>query len=106
MPPETDEAQPSVAGVQTKAYGDKSPVMTVVVETNQTAPTEALNYTFSNGDYFFDVVELYAAGITMSGANPTLNFGSVLTTILGSPSTYITPLHNAGIKVVLLVQGN
>lgn len=53
LPPETDETQPSVAGVQTKAYGDKSPVMTVVVETNQTAPTEALNYTFSNGDYFF-----------------------------------------------------
>lgn len=55
---------------------------------------------------FFDVVELYAAGITMSSANPTLSFGSVLTTILGSPLTYITPLHNAGIKVVLLVQGN
>lgn len=106
LPLETDETRPSVAGVQTKVYGDKSPVMTVVVETNQTYPTEALNYTFSNGDYFFDVVELYAAGITMSGAYLTLSFGSVLTTILGSPSTYITPLHNAGIKVVLLVQGN
>ena len=96
----------SYSTVKTKAYGDKSPIATVVIETNLTNPLVALNYTFSNGDYFFDVVELFAAGITMSGANPTLSFGSVLTTILGNPSTYIIPLHNAGIKVVLLVQGN
>lgn len=52
----------SYSTVKTKAYGDKSPIATVVIATNLTNPLVALNYTLNSGSSYFDVVELYAAG--------------------------------------------
>lgn len=96
----------------TKAYGDKTPVVTAYIETNDTNPLNAGDYFDENGEPFFDIVELFASNIhkeTVNGqVRPTLYLNDKLTPVLEGTgvTTYVRPLREVGIKVLLTVLGD
>ena len=96
----------------TKAYGDKTPVVTAYIETNDTNPLNAGDYFDENGEPFFDIVELFASNIhkeTVNGqVRPTLYLNDKLTPVLEGTgvTTYVRPLQEVGIKVLLTVLGD
>lgn len=49
--------------VVTRAYGDKTPKVTIYVETNDVNPLNAGDYVLPNGEPYADIVELFAANI-------------------------------------------
>ena len=104
---DTDETTP-----MTKAYGDKTPVVTAYIETNDTNPLNAGDYFDENGEPFFDIVELFASNIhkeTVNGqVRPTLYLNDKLTPVLEGTgvTTYVRPLQEVGIKVLLTVLGD
>ena len=104
---DTDETTP-----MTKAYGDKTPVVTAYIETNDTNPLNAGDYFDENGEPFFDIVELFASNIhkeTVNGqVRPTLCLNDKLTPVLEGTgvTTYVRPLQEVGIKVLLTVLGD
>lgn len=95
----------------TKAYGDKTPVMAVYVETNDVNPLNAGDYVMDNKP-FIDIVELFAANIRKETVNgevrPTLYLNDKLTNVLenGGVDTYVKPLRDMGIKVLLTTLGD
>lgn len=103
----TDDTTP-----MTKAYGDKTPVVTAYIETNDTNPLNAGDYFDENGEPFFDIVELFASNIhkeTVNGqVRPTLYLNDKLTPVLEGTgvTTYVRPLQEVGIKVLLTVLGD
>ena len=103
----TDDTTP-----MTKAYGDKTPVVTAYIETNDTNPLNAGDYFDENGEPFFDIVELFASNIhkeTVNGqVRPTLYLNDKLTPVLEGTgvTTYVRPLREVGIKVLLTVLGD
>lgn len=103
----TDETVP-----MTKAYGDKTPIVTAYIETNDTNPLNAGDYFDENGEPFFDIVELFASNIHKETVNsqvrPTLYLNDKLTPVLenGGVDTYVRPLQELGIKVLLTVLGD
>ena len=100
--PTMDKAQEPV--VKTRAYGDKTPTVTIYVETNDTNPLNAGDYMLSNGKPFAGIVELFASNIhkrTVNGVvEPTLYLEN------GGYQTYVKPLQDKGIKVLLTVLGD
>lgn len=97
----------------TKAVGDKSPVLAVYVETNDVNPLNAGDYYFDEDGFpFIDIVELFAANIhkeTVNGqVRPTLYLNDKLTNILenGGVETYVRPLQELGISVLLTNLGD
>jgi hypothetical protein len=92
------------------------------VEVNDINPLNAKEYRLNDsggkdgqGTPFFDVVVLFAANINNRNCNGNdncnkngvhLHFNNNVNNILSNKATYIDPLHNAGIKVVLCVLGN
>lgn len=94
-----------VSRISTKAYGDKTPKLVGYVETNDVNPLNALDYVLSDGSEAYDIVNLFAANLKASPVDgtPCVYFNSSLAPIMASPSTYITPLQNAGIKVLLTI---
>lgn len=103
----TDDTTP-----MTKAYGDKTPIVTAYIETNDTNPLNAGDYFDENGEPFFDIVELFASNIhkeTVNGqVRPTLYLNDKLTPVLEGTgvTTYVRPLREVGIKVLLTVLGD
>lgn len=95
----------------TKAYGLKTPKLAVYVETNDVNPLNAMDYKMSDTT-FIDIVELFAANIhkeTVNGVDkPTLYLNDKLAPVLnnGGVTTYVKPLQDAGIKVLLTVLGD
>lgn len=96
--------------VITKALGDKTPSIVCYVETNDVNPLNARCCRLPGGEPFIDCVVLFASNIhkqTVSGAvQPTLYFNPELTPIMQGHSTYIQPLRNDGINVLLGVLGD
>ena len=93
--------------LMTKAYGDKTPKMAVYVETNDVNPVNAIDYYLEDGENFFDIVELFASNIHVDGyGDPCLYFNPELAPVMANKATFIEPLQNAGIKVVLSVLGD
>jgi len=96
--------------VVTKAFGDKTPSILCYVETNDVNPLNARCCRLPGGEPFVDCVVLFSANIhktTVSGATqPTLYFNPELTPIMQGYSTYIQPLQNDGINVLLGVLGD
>lgn len=97
----------------TKAMGDKTPIMVCYVETNDVNPLNAGDYVFDeDGTTFFDIVELFASNIhkeTVNGqVRPTLYLNDKLTPVLenGGVDTYVRPLQDLDIKVLLTVLGD
>lgn len=100
-----DEATP----VATKAYGDKTPKIVVYVETNDVNPLNAGDYYLADNSQFVDIVELFAANVHMDdNGDPCLYLNDKLTNVLenGGVDTYIRPLQQKGIKVVLTTLGD
>lgn len=59
--PTMDKAQEPV--VKTRAYGDKTPKVTIYVETNDVNPLNAGDYLLSDGSAYADIVEFFAANL-------------------------------------------
>lgn len=95
--------------ISTKSFGQKDPILTVYVETNDVNPLNAGDYTMPDGTSFIDIVELFAANIHKDGnGNPTLYLNDKLTNVLenGGAATYVAPLQAKGIKVLLTILGD
>ena len=105
---ETDAAGAAV----TRAYGDKTPKITIYVETNDVNPLNAGDYMLSDGTTYADIVEFFAANIhkeTVGGVvRPTLYLNDKMTNLLenGGADKYVKGLQAKGIKVVLTVLGD
>lgn len=56
------QAQPEETAQVTRAYGDKTPLIEVYYEINDTNPLNALSYEMS-GKKFIDLVQLFASNI-------------------------------------------
>ena len=108
--PTMDKAQEPV--VKTRAYGDKTPTVTIYVETNDVNPLNAGDYKLPNGKPYADIVEFFASNIhkrTVNGVvEPTLYLNDKMTNLLenGGNLTYVKPLQDMGIKVLLTVLGD
>ena len=94
----------------TRAYGDKSPKVIAIIETNDTDPRNVLSYhlgTSADGPLFFDIVEFFAANIHRDANNdPTIYFNPELAPLMADTTTYVKPLKDAGLKVVLSILGD
>lgn len=108
--PMMDNAQEPV--VETRAYGDKTPTVTIYVETNDVNPLNAGDYKLPDGTAYADIVEFFASNIhkrTVNGVvEPTLYLNDKMTNLLenGGAATYVRGLQAKGIKVVLTVLGD
>lgn len=107
---ESIEGQPRTR--TTRAYGDKTPKVTIYVETNDINPLNAGDYKLPDGTPYADIVELFASNIhkeTVNGeVRPTLYLNDKMTNLMenGGNLTYIKPLQDMGIKVLLTVLGD
>lgn len=94
----------------TRAYGDKSPKVIAIIETNDTDPRNVLSYhlgTSNDDPLFFDIVEFFAANIHKDANNdPTIYFNPELAPLLADTTTYVKPLKDAGLKVILSILGD
>ena len=108
--PTMDKAQEPV--VKTRAYGDKTPTVTIYVETNDVNPLNAGDYKLPDGTAYADIVEFFASNIhkrTVNGVGePTLYLNDKMTNLLenGGAQKYVKGLQDKGIKVVLTVLGD
>lgn len=103
MSPERDAAP----GSATRAYGDKTPKILVVVDANDVNPLNAKSYCMSSGKAFIDVVQLWAATIRKDASGyPSVYFNDRLAPLMANRNTYIKPLQDAGIKVLLTLLGD
>ena len=84
--PTMDKAQEPV--VKTRAYGDKTPKVTIYVETNDVNPLNAGDYLLSDGSAYADIVEFFAANLNKETVNgvvrPTLYLNDKMTNLLES----------------------
>lgn len=94
----------------TKAVLDNAPILSVYVETNDVNPLNACDYYLDEtGGNLIDIVELFAANIHKdTEGNPTLYLNDKLTNILenGGVNTYVRPLQELGIRVLLTNLGD
>lgn len=97
---------------ETRALGDKTPMLTTYVEINDTNPLNAGDYMLSTGKPLYDIVEFFAANIhkrTVNGVvEPTLYFNDKMTNIFenGGYLKYVKPLQDKGIKVLVTILGD
>ena len=107
--------EPAMDGAQspeTRAYGDKTPILVTYVETNDTNPLNAGDYYLPSGKPLVDIVELFASNVrkrTVNGVvEPTLYLNDKMTNLMENNGylTYIKPLQDKGIKVLLTVLGD
>lgn len=95
----------------TRAYGDKTPIAVLFVKTDEINPLNAGDYLLPDGKPFADIVEFYTANIgkrTVNGiVEPTLYLNNKLTNLLENDGykTYVQPLQEQGIKVLLTILG-
>lgn len=98
--PTMDKAQEPV--VKTRAYGDKTPKVTIYVETNDVNPLNAGDYLLSDGSAYADIVEFFAANLNKETVNgvvrPTLYLNDKMTNLLenGGAATYVAGLQAKG----------
>lgn len=96
------QAQPEETAQVTRAYGDKTPLIEVYYEINDTNPLNALSYEMS-GKKFIDLVQLFASNIQKdANGDPCIFFNDKLAPVMAAKATYIEPLQNAGIKVKIV----
>lgn len=106
--PDADSDSAAVAA--TRAYGDKSPKVIAIIETNDVDPRNALSYRLGDsvsGPCFFDIVEFFAANIHRdANGDPTIYFNPELAPLLADTATYVKPIKDAGVKAVLSILGD
>lgn len=100
----------AASGPATRTYGDKTPKILALIEAHDTNPLIAKSYhlgTSSSDPAFIDVVQLWAATIRKDASGyPSVYFNSWLAPLMANRNTYIKPLQDAGIKVVLTLMGD
>ena len=93
--------------VSTRAVGNKTPKLTVYIETNDVNPLNAGEYKFSNtSEEVVDHVILFASNIRGTSNTVQLYHNSNQTYILNNVNTLIRPLQAKGIKVLLGLLGD
>ena len=108
--PQLDAVQPEAK--MTRAFGDKTPIVNIYVETNDVNPLNAGDYLLSDGSAYADIVEFFAANLNKETVNgvvrPTLYLNDKMTNLLenGGAATYVAGLQAKGIKVVLTILPN
>lgn len=101
----------------TRAFGDKTPIVAIYVETNDVNPLNAGDYVLPNGKAYADIVEFFAANIRWQEGvdddgneirDPVLYLNDKMTNLLenGGAATYVAGLQAKGIKVVLTILGD
>lgn len=102
-------SNPSAAGgPKTNAIGTAGPKGVCYVEVNSNDIRNVGKYTLTNGSQLFDIGIIFAANINYNTSTQTaqLFFNPQVTNVLNNKATYIQPLQNKGIKVLLSVLGN
>ena len=93
-----DEAQ---AQPETRAFGDKSPIVVTYNECNDCDPRNVLNYKIGD-DRFIDLEICFAANIHVDAdGDPCLFLNDNVYHILSNVEKYIRPVQEAGTKVSL-----
>lgn len=96
--------------MQTRAAEVRLPRIIGIVETNDTDPRNVLSYHLGedeNGPCFFSIVEFFASNIHKdANGDPSIYFNPELAPLMADTTTYIKPLKDAGVKVVLSVLGD
>lgn len=92
------------SALRTRAYGDKSPTIVTYFDVTQTNPLNASLYRIGS-DPFINVAILYGGNIGYSLDPQCIRLHEDLTAILENAETYIRPLQDQGIKVLLSFNG-
>lgn len=96
--------------MQTRAAEVRLPRIIGIVETNDTDPRNVLSYHLGedeNGPCLFSIVEFFASNIHKdANGDPAIYFNPELAPLMADTATYIKPLKDAGVKVVLSVLGD
>ncbi|WP_221269430.1 endo-beta-N-acetylglucosaminidase H [Mucilaginibacter sp. X5P1] len=98
----------SITGKNALAVGVSGPKAVCYVEVNTEDLRNVGNYYLASGQQLFDIGIIFAANINYDTVADTaqLYFNSQVTTVLSGAATYIKPLQNKGIKVLLSILGN
>lgn len=96
--------------MQTRAAEVRLPRIIGIVETNDTDPRNVLSYHLGedeNGPCFFSIVEFFASNIHKdANGDPSIYFNPELAPLMADTATYIKPIKDSGVKVVLSVLGD
>lgn len=89
------------------AFG-KNPLSVMYVEVNNNDIREVGQYKLADGRQLFDVAIIFAANINYNTSTQKayLYFNTQVTNVLSNKNTYIKPLQDKGIKVMLSILGN
>ncbi|MBL1222851.1 hypothetical protein JET18_18490 [Chryseobacterium sp. L7] len=89
------------------AFG-KKPLSVMYVEVNNNDIREVGKYKLADGKQLFDVAIIFAANINYNTSTQKayLHFNDQVTNVLTNKTTYIKPLQDKGIKVMLSILGN
>lgn len=106
--PEKSVNSSSLTPPQTNAIGTAGPKGVCYVEVNNNDIRNVGRYTLTNGSQLFDIGIIFAANINYntSTQQAQLFFNTQVTNVLNNRATYIQPLQNKGIKVLLSILGN
>ncbi|CAM4170789.1 Glycosyl hydrolases family 18 [Pedobacter westerhofensis] len=105
LPP---ESLSSATALKTNAIGTNGPKGVCYVEVNSNDLRNVAKYTLTNGSPLFDIGIIFAANINFNTSSRTaeLFFNPQVTNVLSNRDTYVKPLQDKGIKVLLSILGN
>jgi len=94
--------------LKTNAVGTPGPKGVCYVEVNSNDLRNVARYTLTNGSPLFDIGIIFAANINFNTTSRTaqLFFNPQVTNVLSNRDTYVKPLQDKGIKVLLSILGN
>lgn len=105
--PEEAPVQPDETQITTRAYGDKSPIVSVYVEINDNDPRIVTSYKDGNGKAFIDLVHLFAANVNVdSDGHAVIYFNDKMAPMFADFHTYLDPIKAQGTKVLLTILPN
>ncbi|MCC8408123.1 hypothetical protein LJ707_04225 [Mucilaginibacter sp. UR6-1] len=90
------------------ALGASGPKSVCYVEVNYNDIRNVGNYKLTTGEQLFDIGIIFAANINYNTSTQTaeLYFNPQVTNVLSNRNTYVQPLQDRGIKVLLSILGN
>jgi len=93
---------------KSNAIGTAGPKGVCYVEVNNYNLYNVAKYSLTNGSPLFDIGIIFAANINYNTSTQTaqLFFNTQVTNVLNNRNTYIKPLQDRGIKVLLSILGN
>lgn len=105
--PEEAPIQPDETRITTRAFGDKSPIVSVYVEINDNDPRIVTSYKDGDGKAFIDLVHLFASNIHKDADGyPNIYFNDKMAPMFADFHTYLDPIKANGTKVLLTVLGD